>query len=303
MAALSTAWQAASIEVEVPLWISDVIGVLAVLVFCTLTISYTIKCVVAAAAVKSEFNGPDHGASFASFVTSLLLVSDVIAPVALPLARVLWCLGAVGIAGFLCLMVPRWVRHIRPLDEVTPIWLVPVVGLFEVPIALRHLGWASVIPDVSFASLAVGLLLAIPLLTLVTRRLISCPALPEAKKPSMLVMVSPFAIGLIVLLNVTDNLNPIGRLLYIVMVSLLSIVAARLGALAARGTFTLSWWVGAFPLASAALAALRFAELRPTAVTDSIAFVILITSTFVIASMLVLSIQGLSTRSMQELRG
>jgi hypothetical protein len=73
--------------------------------------------------------GSDHGASFASSLTSLLLISNVIAPIALPIARVLWSMGALRSAGFLCFMVTRWLQHQRlqlgrgEIETLTESWL------------------------------------------------------------------------------------------------------------------------------------------------------------------------------------
>ena len=147
-------------------------------------------------------------------------------------------------------MIPRWARHLRPLSEISPIWLVPVVGLWELPIALRSLGWAS----------ASGVFVI-----LIAGRLIAGPSLPDPTKPSLLVVVSPFAAGLTALLTLNDQLTPLRLLLFVV--------------------------------------ALRFASMGPAPIVDPIALMLVTESMLVIASMFVLTIHDVSTRRMSQLRG
>jgi len=307
LAVLSTDWEHAAHPghpaAETLLGASDAIAALAVVALLALGAAYASKCVVASGAVRAEFNGPDHGASFASFLTSLLLVANVIAPVALPIARALWSVGAVGIAGLLGIMVIRWLRHIRPVCAVTPVWLVPVVGLLEIPIALPRLGWGESAAPSSLACVVLGFALTLPLLTLIGVRLSRCPPLPDPTEPSLLVLVSPFAVGFTSLLLFTHRVTPVCWLLYLLMLPLLIVVIARLSSLPARAPFKLSWWIGAFPLASATLAAFRFAELQPSAPAEAIAWLMLTVATLTTASLLVLTVRGLITQSVQELRG
>lgn len=301
-AALSDSWRTAHGDYGLALGVSDVIAAVAVIAFLLLVVSYAIKWIRDSACVASEFNGSDYGASFASFLMSVVLVSGVIAPLTLPLARAMWCVGAAGSVAFLCLVVTRWVRHQPRLCTITPLWLVPVVALMEVPIPLSSLGWGP-LPEISLAIATAGFCLALPLLMLSIVRASQCSPVPDGKKPSMLVAVSPFALGVINVMDFPDRLQPLNQLLYLSMILVVIILVTRLSRLPARSSFKLSWWVGSFPLASSSLAAIRFAESNPTTVTNSIALALLIFATVVTAALLVLTLHGLCTRSMQDLSG
>ena len=50
-------------------------------------------------------------------------------------------------------------------------------------------------PGLMVFALAVGLFFAVPLFTLIFSRLLFEPPLPDALKPSLLILVAPFAVG------------------------------------------------------------------------------------------------------------
>ncbi|QXQ08450.1 alpha/beta fold hydrolase [Sphingosinicellaceae bacterium] len=72
-------------------------------------------------------------------IISLLLLPIVIAPVALRLAQVMWIVGAALMLGFAWLVIDRWMGSRQQVAHSTPAWIVPVVGLLDVPLALSGL--------------------------------------------------------------------------------------------------------------------------------------------------------------------
>jgi tellurite resistance protein len=158
---LSIAWRLASARYGVPEVIALGIGGLAVLAFLIVSASYCIKLVTAFPAVRAEFRHPIAGNLFGTVLISLLLLPIVLEPFAGRLAQILWWIGAVGMIIFAAHMVDRWMSQRHEVAHATPAWIVPVVGLLDVPLALPRLGLPPM-QDLMVFSLAVGLFFAIP---------------------------------------------------------------------------------------------------------------------------------------------
>jgi tellurite resistance protein len=130
---LSIAWHLARAHFGAPAWIADAIGVVAIVAFVAIALGYTVKLLTAPDAVRAEFRHPIAGSLFGTLLISILLLPIVIAPVSLVLARVLWAIGAIAMNGFAWLIVSRWMSDRQQAAHATPAWIVPVVGLLDVP--------------------------------------------------------------------------------------------------------------------------------------------------------------------------
>ena len=74
------------------------------------------------------------------------------------------------------MMLNRWIEQPQTLPQVTPLWLLPVVGVADIPLALPSVE----LPQLHAAmviGLAIGLFFAIPLFTLIFARLLFEPPL------------------------------------------------------------------------------------------------------------------------------
>ena len=155
---LSVAWRLAHGLFGTPEWIALLVGVLAVVAFVLLLAAYGVKLATAPAAVRAEFHHPIAGNLFGTILISLLLLPILLAPVALRLAQVLWTVGAIGMVLFAWLIVSRWMSDRQQVAHATPAWIIPLVGMLDVPLALPVLGLPPV-HGVMVLALAVGLFL------------------------------------------------------------------------------------------------------------------------------------------------
>ena len=80
MSALSSAWHAAHLRFDAPLWPEKLFSTAAYCAFGAITVGYLVKWVTAPDAVRGEFRDPASSATFATFFTSLLLLSMTLAP-------------------------------------------------------------------------------------------------------------------------------------------------------------------------------------------------------------------------------
>jgi tellurite resistance protein len=288
---LSIAWNLAHTLFDMPLWISNGIAALSVVAFATLLVAYGIKAFYSPDKVLAEFRHPIAGNLFGTFLISILLLPIVIAPVSLEAARVLWALGAAGMVVFAWTIVSRWMSDRQQTIHATPAWIVPVVGMLDVPLALPYLGLPPM-PGVMILSLAVGLFFAVPLFTLIFSRLVFEAPMPEALQPSLLILVAPFSVGFSSYVVTVGRIDLFAQSLYYLMLFVLAVLLGRLRVLRQCCPFRVSWWAVSFPLAASAIAALKFAAFDPSWVNTAIAWVLLTLTTLTIAGLLVRTLVG-----------
>ena len=168
---LSVAWHLATLRYDLPIVVANSIAVVAVSAFVLVSLGYVWKIITAPEAVRTEFHHPIAGNLFGTLLISLLLLPIVLAPYALLLAQITWSIGAIGMVLFAWLIVSRWMSDRQQVAHATPAWIVPVVGLLDVPLALPGLGLPPM-HAIMVLGLAVGLFFAIPLFTLIFSRLV-----------------------------------------------------------------------------------------------------------------------------------
>lgn len=302
---LSVAWRLASARYGDPSWlalIAPTIGIVAVVAFVAILTGHAIKLITAFSAVKTEFRHPIAGNLFGTVLISLLLLPIVAASHSLVLARTLWIAGAIGMILFAWLIVSRWMCDRQQVAHATPAWIIPVVGLLDVPLAFPALGLPPMHGLMVFA-LAAGLFFAIPLFTLVFSRLLFEPPLPDAQKPTLLILVAPFAVGYSTYSVTTGQQDVFAEALYMLTLFVLAVLLGQLRHLPVCCPFRVSWWAVSFPLAASAIAALRFAAAEPGFIPDSIALALLALATLVIAGLLVRTLAGLVQGELRTLSG
>ena len=288
---LSVAWRLASARFGVPEGIALAVASLAVTVFVLLLIGYSIKLVTAFPAVRAEFRHPIAGNLFGTILISLLLLPIVLAPYERLFAQILWVVGAAGMLLFAWLIVSRWMSDRQQIVHATPAWIIPVVGLLDVPLALPTLGLPP-LHGLMVLTLAVGLFFAVPLFTLIFSRLVFEPPMPDALKPSLLILVAPFAVGYSTYTVTAGQTDLFAEALYMLTLFVLAVLLGQLRTLPLCCPFRVSWWAVSFPLAASSIAALRFAAAQPGLLTDAIALALLALATLVIAALLARTVFG-----------
>jgi len=292
---LAVAWRIALARYGGPAWLAMVpptIGIIAIVAFVAILAGYAIKALTAFDAVRTEFRHPIAGNLFGTAIISLLLLPIVLAPYSLILAQTLWIAGAISMVLFAWLIVSRWMSDRQQVAHATPAWIIPVVGLLDVPLALPVLGLPPLHGLMVFA-LAAGLFFAVPLFTLIFSRLLFEPPLPDALKPSLLILVAPFSVGYSTYTITTGQADLFAQALYMLTLFVLAVLLGQLRHLLVCCPFRVSWWAVSFPLATSAIAALRFAAAEPGVIPDSIALGLLALATLVIAGLVIRTFLGL----------
>ncbi len=297
---LSVAWQLAHERYGAPEWIALSFGVAGALAFVVLLAAYAVKLVTAFGAVRGEFQHPIAGSLFGTVLISLLSLPTIVAPYAHRFAQGVWVAGAAGMILFAWLMVNRWLSERQQVAHATPAWIIPVVGLLDLPLALPSLGMPPLHGLMVFA-LAVGLFFAVPLFTLIFSRLLFEPPLPDALKPSLVILAAPFAVGYSTYAVTVGQSDLFAQALYMLMLFVLAVVLGQLRYLPLSCPFRIAWWSVSFPLAACSIAALRFAAAQPGIITDGIAVALLGLATLVIAALAVRTVVGVVAGELRTL--
>jgi tellurite resistance protein len=209
------------------------------------------------------------------------------------LAQAIWIVGAVGMVVFALAIISRWLSDRQLLAHATPAWIVPVVGMLDVPLALPMLGLPPM-HEVAVLGLAVGLFFAIPVFTLVFFRLLFEEPLPQALQPSLLILIAPFAVGYSTYVATTGQADLFAQSLYVLTLFILAVLLEQLRHVVACCPFRVSWWAVSFPLAASSIAAIRFANAQPGAITDAIALALLAFSSLGITALLARTLWGIA---------
>ena len=297
---LSVAWRLAQTHFGTPSWIATAIGMVALATFVTLVVGYGVKAATAPDAVAREFHHPIAGNLFGTILISLLLLPIVLAPIALRLAQIMWIVGAIGMFAFAWVIVTRWMSDRQQVAHATPAWIVPVVGLLDVPLALPSLGLPPM-HAVMVASVAIGLFFAVPLFTLIFSRLVFEAPIADTLRPTLLILVAPFAVGVSAYVVTTGSIDLFAEALYAIALFVLAVLFEDMRHLLVCCPFRVAWWAVSFPLAAIAIAALRVAIAQPVWITDALAIVLLALATLVIAGLSVRTLHGIAKGELRTL--
>ncbi len=292
LAGLSIAWSVAHKLFGAPVLIAVGIGSVAIAAFVILSVAFLVKLLNSPGAVVAEFNHLIAGNLFGTFAISLLLLPVILSGYDLGLARGVWVVGAVLMVAFSWVIVTRWFNIPHEVAQVTPTWIVPAVGLLDLPIALPALQWPQM-HEVAVFGLAGGLVLAIPVFTLNFARLIVGARLPDVLQPALLMLVAPFAVGFSAYMATAGHDDLFADSLYMLTLFMYAVIVWRLIRVLPGKPFRLGWWGTSFPLAASAGAALRYAGFHPGPVSQGIAIVLLAVATLAIAFLMIRTLMGL----------
>ncbi|WP_406226956.1 hypothetical protein ACI7YU_18250 [Pseudomonas siliginis] len=286
LSGLSVAWRLASDNMSAPHWIGQCIGYMALLVFAAMAAGYAIKIWSSVDGVRREFMSIFSGDLFGPSIISLLLIPLMVADINLAVDRTVWVLGAVGIAVFAWMILGRWMEIRHHAENITPSWLVPLIGAINVILAIPaphvHTNYGLMMFCITTA-----LFVVVPLITQIfPQRMFHGRMPPRSRRTFMLVAV-PFVVGFSVCLMILGHMNEVAEALIILMLFLLAVMLGRLWNLVTCSPFSLAWWAVSFPLAASSAVAFRYADHAHNVYTDAIAIFLLGFASVVVFGLLV----------------
>jgi tellurite resistance protein len=261
LSGLALAWRLAHGSLGAPAFIGEAIGALALGVFVLLALGYLLKAARHPAAVRAEFGHPVSGNFFGTIAISILLLSAVIAPYAPATAQAVWTVGTLLTFGLGLVVVSRLLRGGTDGAQMVPAWIIPGVATLDIPVTGGQLtmAWAG---EVNLLAAAVGVVLALVLLTLIVHRLAHHAPLAPPMTPSLMILVAPFAVGFLAYTNLVGEVDRFASLLFYFALFMFVVVAPKV--FRPGVPFSPGWWAISFPMAALANAALKYAQVRST---------------------------------------
>ena len=117
--------------------------------------------------------------------------------------------------------------------------------------------------------------------------------MPDALQPSLLILVAPFSVGVSTYVVTTGTFDLFAEALFMLTLFVLAVLLNRLRNLVVCCPFRVSWWAVSFPLATSAIASLRYATAQPSWLGTLMAVLLLILASVTIGALLVRTLVGL----------
>ncbi|MCM3626494.1 SLAC1 anion channel family protein [Paenibacillus glycanilyticus] len=253
---LSLAWREASKLFGTPAVISDICGIIAIVVFIALSIGYISKWVLYPQKVKGEFTHPILGNFFGTITISMLLLSSVVGHYSEGTGQVIWIIGTILTLVLSFVFVSRLLSGNNEPGNTVPPLLIPVVGTLDISVAGGTIPfrWAH---EINLMTLAIGGIIALFFLILIFSRLIHHAPLPLGLIPSMIIMMAPFEVGFLGYTNYVQRIDPFASVLFYSGLFLFIVLFFKV--FKKSTAFSASWWAVSFPIAALSNAALKYA--------------------------------------------
>ena len=251
-------------------------AVFAVMAFMVLGIAYSVKAMTSFESCKQEFLSPITRPFFGTICISLLLLPFALQKLGIPetISLIVWILGAVLMLVFSVHIVQFWICHKFELAHITPAWIIPVVGLLDLPLALPLFSQIQALPDLGFFitifCMAVGFSFTIVLCTLIFARTVFFAKLPDKLMPTLVVLLAPFGAGVsthavftsmqALMMKGDAHIFAIDSMPYILFLLgffLLLALLPQIVQVRKCCPFRITWWAISFPLAAMCIASIK----------------------------------------------
>ena len=251
-------------------------AVFAVMAFMVLGIAYSVKAMTSFESCKQEFLSPITRPFFGAICISLLLLPFALQRLGIPeiISLIVWILGAVLMLIFSVHIIQFWICHKFELAHITPAWIIPVVGLLDLPLALPLFSQIQTLPDMGFFitifCMAVGFSFTIVLCTLIFARIVFFAKLPDKLMPTLVVLLAPFGAGVsthavftsmqALMMKVDAHIFAIDsmpHILFLLGFFLLLALLPQIVQIRKCCPFRISWWAISFPLAAMCIASIK----------------------------------------------
>ncbi|AYL95388.1 SLAC1 anion channel family protein [Mucilaginibacter celer] len=291
---LCFAWRMAADHWALNHWLPEAIGLIAVLAFIALTITYTVKIIRFPSLIYQEMQDPVAVCFFATFIVCLLLLPGVILPYFPAFATALWCIGALMMFCFAWYVLRKWFDHQQQPQTANPSWVLPVVGTLDIPIV----GYKLAVPsahEISLIAFSIGIFFSIILLTIIFSRLLFQVPLPEAVQPTLMILTGPLALAFSVYHGLTGNLDLFSGVLFYFNLFLLVLFGSKIMLIPKVCPFKVSWWSVSFPLTAVTVTSLIYAGAHTGLVHQLLAGILLAVTTLVIIYIFIITVYQIIT--------
>jgi tellurite resistance protein len=276
---LGNCWRVAAKIWNLPVWIGEIIMLIAVAVWLLLLMLYVSKWLWARSNALAEFEHPIFCCFIGLVPVSTLLVALAIAPYSHTIAVVLFVIGAIGQLGFGVYRSGRlWMGGRNP-ETITPVLYLPTVaGGFVSAIVASSLGYR----DWGILFFGAGMFSWLALESIIMQRLFLLETLPKPLRPTLGIQLAPPVVGCSAYLSITSGQpDTFAQILFGYGV-LQVLILLRLLPWLFQQPFAASYWAFTFGLTALSLSSLRFVERGMTGAMEGLAVLLFVGANIVI---------------------
>jgi len=257
LSGLSAAWGLTGWHIGLQL--KGMLGMISAVLFIVVSIIYALKWWHYPQIIRRDYADPIAINLFGVFFISLLIISGFLYSYDQQLGFVVWVIGTVSMSIFSWIVLSRWFSHPQNPQNALPVWLVPLIGILDVP--LTGLRYTS--PDLKEICLfffVTALLFICILIVVIFTRLLFQAELAAPMYPTLLLLSVPFSMTYSIYDNITGGRSDMtAAFLFYGALFMAAIFGRKIFFCMLRFQFSVSFWTVSFPLASLTVAAFRYA--------------------------------------------
>lgn len=295
LAGLSRAFLLAATVFGLHVYWANIASGTAFTIFIVLAIAYVLKCITYPHRVAADFNSPANGSFFGTIPIATLLLSTLFQPFSAIAYQVCWYIGTVMMLSLAYVTCYRLLCAKQEYINITPVLILPIVGVLNVAVTGGHIpgGWAH---EINLMALSIGGILTVAFFTLIFSRLMHHDKLSTAMEPTLMILMSPFAVCFLAYVSVTNSVDLFATALYYFALFLFLVLFFRI--FLNQRSFIHTWWSVGFPVAALTNSALKYALVNHNLLSRIIAGALLMVLTMLITYMLVKSLYLLYKKSL-----
>lgn len=284
---LGLVWRAAAKTYDVTTLPGEVFLASGLAVFLILTSIQFLRLIFCRQAILAEWQSRASKNFFCAATISGFLLAMGLLPYSIQLAKVLWIAAVTAQIFFLTCTFRRWLIDLLDTHEISPVWLIPMVGNASPAFAGVDLGFPGLSKMLLFSALLCWALF-MPLI--LWRIVFVRPVTPPKAMPGLAIMVSAPAVIAVGLYCVYGGMNDVIE--FMAWTALFfAIVLISLWRRMIPDTFGRIWWGFTFPSTALASALIRVDAASMTTLNHTLALAALTFATFVVCSIIIMTVR------------
>ncbi|WP_147481034.1 SLAC1 family transporter [Pseudomonas caricapapayae] len=252
-------WRSAAQYLDGPLPVGEGILGLALLVFIALISIQIVRAIFTPWELAAEWNDLARRNFFCTATIASALLSLGLLTYNRYAAEALWGLGVSAQLIFLVFMIRHWFIEKVDHSELSPAWLIPMVGNASPSFAGVSLGYGPVCKVL----LATSIFCWAAFMPLILYRIIFVnPKIPDRSMPGLAILVSAPAVLSVSIYSFTQSANDVVQILSWTSL-FFAVVILSLGKRLIAAPFSRSWWAFTFPSTALASSLIRVYDSIP----------------------------------------
>lgn len=275
---LGLVWRAAAMTYAITAWPGEICLGAGLAVFCWLAFCQLLRLCLYREDIMDEWRSRSSKPFFCAATISGFLLAMGLFPYSKQLAGALWLIAVCTQLMFLICAFRRWIIDEFASHEISPVWLIPMVGNASPAFAGIELGFPGLSKMLLFSALLCWALF-MPLI--LWRIVFVRPSTTQQAMPGLAIMVSAPAVIAVGLYCVYGGVNVAVE--FMAWTALFfAVVLVSLWRRMVPETFTKGWWGFTFPATALASALLRVDGAEPTRLNHALALAALAFATGVV---------------------